>query len=229
MSATNDGRENRGGRCSSHPSPPVVDTGDGRHIDENRAATAPEIRRGVIEREKARYGGIKFGSAFFGWLTATGTALLLTAFFAGTGAALGLATDTTVDEATGGAAQNAQTVGILGAVGLGVILLVSYYCGGYVAGRMARFDGLRQGLAVWLWAIVIAIVVAVIGAIGGADFNVLANLNGFPRIPVNEGDLTMAGILTAVIVAITSLVGALLGGLAGMRFHRRVDRAGLGE
>jgi hypothetical protein len=27
---------------------------------------------------------------------------------------------------------------------------------------------------------------------------------------------------------VVSLVGALLGGLAGMRYHRRVDKAGLG-
>ena len=26
-----------------------------------------------------------------------------------------------------------------------------YYCGGYVAGRMARFDGVNQVRAVWVW------------------------------------------------------------------------------
>jgi hypothetical protein len=30
-------------------------------------------------------------------------------------------------------------------------------------------------------------------------------------------------------VALASLGGALLGGVAGMRFHRKVDRAGLGR
>jgi uncharacterized membrane protein YfcA len=29
-------------------------------------------------------------------------------------------------------------------------------------------------------------------------------------------------------VALIALVGAILGGLAGMRFHRKVDREGLG-
>ena len=32
--------------------------------------------------------------------------------------------------------------------------------------------------------------------------------------------------LALVLVAVTSLVGALVGGAAGMRYHRRVDRAG---
>ena len=93
---------------------------------------------------------------------------------------------------------------------------------------MARFDGARQAIAVWLWAVIIAIIVAVLSLILGAQFNILGNLNSFPRIPLNEGTVTLTGIITAVAVAIVSLVGAILGGLAGMRFHRRVDRVGLG-
>ena len=36
-----------------------------------------EDRRTVVGREKEKYGGVKIGSAFFGWLTATGAAVLL--------------------------------------------------------------------------------------------------------------------------------------------------------
>jgi hypothetical protein len=93
---------------------------------------------------------------------------------------------------------------------------------------MARFNGAKQGLAVWIWAIVIAIIFAIIGGIAGANFNVLANLNSFPRIPINEGTLSAGSIITAIILVVAALVGAILGGLAGMRFHRKVDRAGLG-
>jgi hypothetical protein len=82
---------------------------------------------------------------------------------------------------------------------------------------------------VWLWALIIAVVVAILGAIAGDRFNLLANLNGFPRIPVNEGDLTTGGIIAALVVLLGSLAGAVLGGLAGMRFHRRVDKTGLGH
>ena len=161
-------------------------------------------REQVLQREKEQFGGMKFGSAFFGWLTATGTAVILTALLA-------------------------ATVGIVGGVVLAVILLISYFCGGYVAGRMARFDGVKQGLAVWLWAIIIAVVLAIVTAIAGAQFNILGNLNSFPRIPINEGDLTAGSIITAVVAALVALGGAILGGLAGMRYHRRVDKAGLGR
>src|SRR3954454_8881776 len=183
----------------------------------------------VVAREKDAYGGIKVGSAFFGWLTATGTAVLLTALLAAAGAAGGLSTGTSVTSATNQATQDPKTVGIAGGIALLVILFLSYYCGGYVAGRMARFNGMKQGIAVWLWAVVIAIVVAILGAVAGSKFDVLAKLNSFPRIPVNEGTLSTGGIIALVVVAVASLVGAILGGLAGMRFPRKVDRAGLGR
>ena len=196
---------------------------------DTRLDPRPEDRHTVVAREKDAYGGMKVGSAFFGWLTATGTAVLLTALVAAAGAAVGVGTGTSVTAAANQATQDPKTVGIAGGIALLVILFVSYYCGGYVAGRMARFNGMKQGIAVWLWAVVIAIVVAVLGAVAGSKFDVLAKLNSFPRIPVNEGTLSTGGIIALVVVAVASLVGAVLGGLAGMRFHRNVDRAGLGR
>jgi amino acid transporter len=208
-----------------------VPVGNGRAGDGPQGSVPLEerstLREEVVGREREEFGGIKFGSAFFGWLAATGTAVILTALVAATGAAIGLGvTDNgqaSLDEG------DATTIGIVGAIALIVVLLISYFCGGYVAGRMARFDGLKQGLAVWIWAVAIAVVVAIVGAIAGSQFNILANLNSFPRIPINEGDVTTGGIITAVLLAVASLVGALLGGVAGMRFHRKVDRAGLGR
>jgi hypothetical protein len=189
----------------------------------------PRDRYSVVAREKEEFGGVKIGSAFFGWLTATGTAVLLTAFVAAAGTAVGVATNTDAGSATTQVSQNPKTVGIVGVVVLLVVLFVAYYCGGFVAGRMARFNGLTQGLAVWLWAVVIAVVVAVVAAVAGSRFNVLSKLNSFPRIPVSEGSLTKGGIVVLVAVTVGSLAGALLGGLAAMRFHRRVDKAGLGN
>jgi len=181
-------------------------------------------RQEVVAREKERFGGMKFGACFFGWLTATGMAVLLTALLAAAGAGLGLATNVNPNDPT-----TAPTIGLVGGLVLLVIILISYFAGGYVAGRMARFAGAKQGLGVWLWAVIIAVVVAVLGAVAGSQFNLLANLNGFPRIPVNEGDLTTAGIITAIAVALLALIGAILGGLAGMAYHRRVDKEGLGR
>lgn len=191
-------------------------------IPRSTGATATVTSREIIQAQKDRFGGMKFGSCFFGWLTATGTAVLLTGLLAAAGLASGLAGDVTSTTA----AQNAQTIGLAGGIALLVVLFISYLAGGYVAGRMARFNGARQGVGVWLWALIIAVVIAVLTAIAGAQSNLLSTLNGFP-IPVNRDALTTGGIITAVAVILISLLGAILGGLAGMRFHRRVDRVSL--
>jgi hypothetical protein len=201
---------------------------DGAVYAGNGAPAAPS-RHEVVAAQKERFGGIKIGATFFGWLTAMGMTVLLTAVLAAAGTALGVATGTTVDQAASDATSDPTTVGLVGIIALLVVLFVAYYCGGYVAGRMARFDGAKQGVGVWLWALLVAVVVAVLGVIAGNQFNVLANLNSFPRLPVGEGQLTTAGIIAAAVAAVAALVGAILGGLAGMRFHRRVDRAGLGD
>ena len=188
-------------------------------------ATTPRAERHeVVGRQKEQFGGMKFGSAFFGWLTATGTAVILTALLAAVAAAVGYNMNPPAPTAPG--ATPAQTVGITGAVITLVVVLLAFYCGGYVAGRMARFNGLKQGLGVWLWAIIIAVVLGILGLIAGSRLNLAPTLNSLPRIPLSSSDLTTGGILTAVGIAVVSLVGALLGGLGGMRFHRRVDRAG---
>ena len=200
---------------------------DRSEVADRRVVVDPVAeRREVVGRQREAFGGVKIGSAFFGWLTATGTAAILTALLAATGAALGLGiaqTDTTADDA---AALDAETVGWIGAIALLVILFVAYYCGGYVAGRMARFNGIVQGIAVWVWALVIAIVVALISVLIGSQYDILGNLNAFPRFPVSEGDLTVAGIVSHDRRAVASLGGAILGGKAGTHYHRKVDRAG---
>ncbi len=183
-------------------------------------------RREVVGRQKDAFGGMKFGSCFFGWLTASGTAVLLVAPVTGVGAALGLSQNVDVTNPT---TAQTESIGFIGGIVLLAIIFVSYLAGGYVAGRMARFNGLKQGLGVWLWAVIMAILVAVAGWLAGARFDVLAQLNSFPRLPVNEGTLTTAGAIAAIGVVAASLIGAMLGGLAGMRYHRRVDKAGLGR
>ena len=206
------------------PDPNNVST-TGRDSDMGQTEYIPVTpdRREVVARQKEEFGGMKFGAAFFGWLAATGMAVLLTAIVAAAGTALGYTTNVNTTNPTAG---EVQTVGIAGGIALLAIIFVAYFCGGYVAGRMARFNGLRQGVAVWLWAVVAAIVAALVVAGAGARYNVLANLN-LPRIPINEGTLTTAGLITALGIAAAALGGAMLGGLAGMRFHRLVDRAGL--
>ena len=186
-------------------------------------------RATVVNREKERYGGIKIGSAFFGWLAAAGMAVILTSLLTAAGVVLSLTSKTSTTDITDQAAAGtgaAKTVGLVGAILLLVVLFVAYYCGGYVAARMARFNGIKQGLAVWLCSIAFAIIIFILVQIGGSKYNILNNLN-LPRVPVDEGSLTTATLIAIAAIVVVTLAAALLGGLAGMRFHRNVDKAGL--
>ena len=148
--------------------------------------------------------------------------MLLVAIISAAGAAVGL----TSGGSAGQARSNAGTVGIIGGILLLIVLMAAYYCGGYVAGRMSRFDGPRQGLAVWLIGLVVTVILAVAGAVLGAQYNILQQLN-LPRIPVSEGSLTTGGVIALIAIIVGTILAAIAGGKAGTHFHRKVDRVGL--
>lgn len=206
---------------------PEARSADTRPADSG-ATTTRARHHDVIAAEKSRFGGIKAGAAFFGWLAATGMAVLLTAVLSAIGVGVALGTEADPNEVAEQAAGSAAA-GITGAVVLGLIVVIAYFCGGYVAGRMARFDGAKQGLAVWLWALVVAIVLALVGLVAGNRFDLFGQFSGLAGVPVDPGSLTAGGIIAVVVAAVLALVAAVLGGLAGMRFHRRVDRYGLDD
>jgi cation transport ATPase len=174
-----------------------------------------------VARQRDEYGGTNWGAAFFGWLVAVGLGALLTALVSAAGAAIAFSELDSVGEA----ANNSDTIGIVGGICLLAIALIAYFAGGYVAGRMSRFDGGRQGLAVWIWSVVVVVILAIIGAIAGSEYNLLGDIN-LPRIPIDEGDLTTGGIIVLALVLIGTLLAAMAGGKAGERYHRRVDEAG---
>jgi hypothetical protein len=165
--------------------------------------------RGVLADARAlqheRYGGAKLGSAFFGWLVAVGLTVLLGVLTGAVTAAVG------ADPAIGSIATVA-------------VLLVSYYTGGYVAGRLARFDGARNGFLSWAVGVVATIVLTVVAAFVGAQYDVL-NRVSLPTLPTSLADVTATGMILAAIAVFGTLLAAMLGGKIGESFHRRVDRA----
>ncbi len=178
--------------------------------------------RDAVDAQRYRYGGIKWGAAFFGWLSANGLAVLLVALLSAAGVAVGL---TQGVPGADQAAEEAGTIGVVGGIVLLLILFLAYLAGGYVAGRMARFDGARQGIAVWIIGLLVVLALAAAGLVFGSQFNVLQQLN-LPRIPIDEGTATTGGVIALVAVLVATLFGAVLGGKFGDRYHRKVDRAG---
>jgi len=168
-------------------------------------------------RQRDRFGGIRWGSAFFGLLSAIGLAALLLGIAAAAGVAIGVSE---IEDVTNG---DADTIGLGGAILVLAALAVSWYCGGYVAGRMARFDGARQGVGVWVWTIAIGAVLAIAAVIGGSEYDVLQQLN-LPNVAVGDQSLTTTGLVTLAAAVVVTLIFGVLGGKAGEIFHRRVDR-----
>jgi len=194
--------------------------GRGRARDEG-AVHAAEVAAAARERQRDEFGGVSWLSAAVGWLAAAGLAAILTGIVGAAGAVFA------VTEVAGDVtASDADTIGLAGGITLLVVLAIAYWFGGYAAGRMARFDGGRQGIAVWIVGLIVAGIVGLITLIGGAEFNVLDRLN-LPRIPIDSGTLTTGGLLALLASIVVTLLAAMIGGKAGERFHRRVDRAGV--
>jgi hypothetical protein len=200
------------------PATTVADPG----LDEtDRRTLAPVVGEETLvamhDRQRIRFGGISWGSAFFGLLSAIGLAAILLGIVAAAGVTIGVSQ---IEDVTKG---NAETIGLGGAILVLAILALSWFCGGYVAGRMARFDGVRQGIAVWVWTVVIGLVLAVAAIIGGSQYDVFARLN-LPNVAVGDQTLTTGGAITLAAALVVTLLFAIVGGKVGDRFHRRVDR-----
>ena len=189
----------------------VADTGTRR-----TAGDAVVLDREARLRQRDEFGGINWGAAFFGWIVAIGLGVLLTAIVSAAGAAIGL-----TDEST--AKSNAVTIGIVGGALLIAIAVIAYYAGGYVAGRMSRFDGGKQGLAVWLIGLVVTLIAIGLGALFGDQYNIFDRVN-LPRLPISTDQLSTGGLITAIAVLVVSLLAAMLGGKVGHRYHDKVDR-----
>jgi hypothetical protein len=190
---------------------PVARTGNG-------AATTAALET-ARARQRDEFGGINWGASFFGWLVAVGVAALITALLAAAGAAIGLTVTET--EAT----SNAEELGLGGGIALVVVLMLAYYTGGYVAGRMSRFDGGRQGIGTWLIGLIVTIALAIAALVLGDEYNVLEQLN-LPSLPVGDQTLATGGIVALAAILLGTLLAAMFGGKVGERYHKRVDRAG---
>lgn len=168
---------------------------------------------------REEFGGLKFGPVFFGWLCANALALLLL----GGGLAVVLVFDL-VPTLERQARAAPETAGTVAAAVLVLAFVVSYYAGGYVGGRMARYDGRRQGFVAWLLGVVVTAALVVAGLITGAGDSVVASVD-LPSVPLDGFTVRIGGLVALAVAVLMTLLAALAGGKTGERFHRRIDRA----
>ena len=171
-------------------------------------------------RQREAYGGINWGAGFFGWLVAIAVAILLTSIIGAVLAGVGSNANVTQSEAE----REVGTIGVVAAIVLLIVLMTAYYTGGYVAGRMSRFDGGKQGAAVWVIGLLVAIVAILLGVLFGSQYNILDRVS-LPTLPISNEELSLGGVITAVAIVVGTLVAAMFGGKVGSRYHLKVDRA----
>jgi hypothetical protein len=162
-----------------------------------------------IYRAHRRFGGFDAGAAIAGLLAATGTTAVLGGI-AGAIGTIGYQLDT-------GSTDTLSTSGFVAGL---VVLVVSFLFGGWVAGRVARYDGGINGLVASGLFVVLSAIMAGMGAWFGERYDVFADI----RLPQWFSNMSNA---TAVLSGVVALVGCLVagwfGGIFGSRYHTKAD------
>ena len=204
--------EDRGDRPGAVTSHERRAGGVGVHANGVRVSDA-RADVGVAEA-RSRFGGIDVPASLVGMLTA----LAFLVLFAGlVGAAIG-----TVGYQTG-LDGNEEELSIASLAGGVVALFLAYLLGGWTAARIARYDGVRNGLMTGVWTIALAAVASALAAWLGSEYDVLRNVD-LPQW-FSEDALTIGAIASAAVAVVAMLVAGALGGAWGERFHRHADAA----
>ena len=201
-----------------HRTPDTLDgTETGAREREALEAEAIERRearaRHPIAAAKDRFGGIDLPASLVGMLTALAVLVLLGGLV---GAAVGA-----IGYQTGLSGDDVEDISIASLVGGLVVLAVAYLIGGWTAGRIARYDGARNGLMTGVWTIVLAAALSVLAAWFGSEYDVFANVE-LPQW-FDRDAVTITAIVSGVVGIATMLVAGLLGGMWGTRYHRLAD------
>ena len=165
---------------------------------------------GVAEA-RHRFGGVDIPATLAGMLAALGTAVLLGGVLSGAGAfgyQLGLKD----------AATKLSVGGLIGGL---VTLFLAFLIGGWVAGRVARYNGGLNGLLTALWFVLLAAAMAALGAWAGDKYNVFSNVNLPQWFSHNARGAT--AILSGLVALAVMLGAGWLGGWLGERYHCRAD------
>lgn len=186
--------------------------------DESRSDYAAEELR---ERQREEFGGLHVGAAFYGWLVAAAMAVLLASLAGAIATGVGASFDISRADLD----RESETLTVAGLALIGVIVLIAYFAGGYVAGRMTRFDGGRQGAGAWVIGVLTLLALGIVGAVFGRRYDAFDQVDQVD-LPASVGStetLSLGPALVLAAVVLATLLFAILGGKAGNRYHRKVD------
>jgi hypothetical protein len=172
-----------------------------------------------VDADLLSYRGFKFGAAFFGWLVAVSMSVLLMAAVA----AAALGTAEILDYTTSDAKAQPGAASITAAAVSVFMLTLAFYIGGYVAGRLARFDGGRQGFGVWMIAVLLSLVAGGAGWVLDSQYGFIDDIN-WPNVDIADSTLLLGSIAATATLLVLTLLAAIVGGKSGRRYHDRIDQ-----
>lgn len=171
------------------------------------------------DRLRDMYGGVDWLASFLGFIFAAVAASVLSAIAGLILIPLGFSLD--LSSGTLGAAA------ITGLILFALLVFLTFFFGGYVAGRLARFDGGRNGIMTVVW--MVTAMVAVVALSAFLPLSIFQSFRGFMESTVlplfgNLSNLGIAGIVIMVAIVLVAVLGGLLGGRVGSRYHSEIDR-----
>lgn len=191
-------------------------------------ADATPYPRGYFEAAEDRedrlrdmYGGVDWLASFLGFVFALVAGAIFSAVVGVVLAPLGFSPNLT---GSLGAAV------ITGLVLLGVLIFLTYFFGGYVAGRLARFDGGRNGAMLLVWTLLTGLLLVLAAGVfsgflpDGATAAIGSTMNGVLSALDSLSQAGVVGIVVVVAALLLALIGGFLGGRLGSRYHAEIDR-----
>jgi ABC-type Fe3+ transport system permease subunit len=109
---------------------------------------------------------------------------------------------------------------------IAVALFLSFLFGGYVAGRMARRRGMLNGLVVFVLGVILAVGIAVWAKEAGAGPSLSRALR-HTGAPTTWHAWRTVGIIAGAAALVAMLVGTMIGGIDGERWHTKLVRRAL--
>lgn len=190
---------------------------------EDEATPYPRDYLEAVDQREARlrevYGGVDWLASFVGCVFAIVSGGVLLSFLSSL-VLVPLGFTLTLE------GQGINALIIAGLVIIGLVLFIAYLCGGYVAGRLARFDGGRNGAATVLWGILLSMILLLVGGfLPGSLFELLREFVRNSVWPIVGGltEVGLAGVGVVIGALLLELLGGFLGGRLGNSYHTRID------
>lgn len=168
-------------------------------------------------RLRERFGGIDTPAALGGLFAAIGMLVFLAAIIAVTTLPFQL---NAIDPDGNPVALEAAGLAVAT-----VIILVAFFVGGWAAARIARFDGVINGIGVALWMLLLIAVSAAAGLFIEAEFGFLQRAGLPDWFSQLRGDVTSLAVAGSILGVAAVFLGSLLGGARGEAYNRRVETA----